>query len=144
MSLYREARSSRRRLWIAAGAAVLALTAAGLILAATGGSPSEEEKLASLQDAIQPALAALELIPIHYESANATTHAAAADQLEVAREAIASNESELRALDPARTRRVLAKLAELRLLVRTTGRTALVERVAAETTADLRALVRLD
>jgi hypothetical protein len=144
MSLYREARSGRRRLWIAAGAAVLALAAAGLILAATGGSPSEEEKLGSLQDAVQPALAALELIPIHYESSNATTHAAAADQLEVAREAIAPNEDELSALDPARTRRVLAKLAELRLLVRTTGRTALVERVAAETTADLRALVRLD
>ena len=144
MSLYREARSGRRRLWIAAGAAVLALAAAGLILAATGGSPSEEEKLGSLQDEVQPALAALELIPIHYESANATTHAAAADQLEVAREAIASNEDELSALDPARTSRVLAKLAELRVLGRTTGRTALVERVAAETTADLRALVRLD
>ena len=123
---------------------MLALAAAGLIVAATGGSPSEEEQLGSLQDEVQPALAALELIPIHYESSNATTHAAAADQLEVAREAIASNEDELSALDPALTRRVLAKLAELGPLVRTTGRTALVERVAAETTADLRALVRLD
>ena len=95
---------------------------AGVVLATSGGEPSQEEQLESLQDDVQPALAALELIPIHYESPNPTTHAAAADQLEVARETIASVEDELRALDPARTRRVLADLAELELLVRTTDR----------------------
>jgi hypothetical protein len=146
MSLYREARSGRRRLWIGATAVVLALAAvtAGVVLATSGGAQSQEEKLESLQDDVQPALAALELIPIHYESPNPTTHAAAADQLEVAREAIASVEDELRALDPARTRRVLADLADLRVLVRTTGRTDLLERATSETTSDLRALVRLD
>jgi hypothetical protein len=145
MSLYREARSGHRRLWIAASVVVVALAVVvGLVLATTGGTQSEEEKLQSLQRDVEPALAALELIPIHYESPNPTTHAAAADQLEVARETIRSVESELEALDPAATRRVLADLAELELLVRTTGQTARVERAASETTADLRALVRLD
>ena len=145
MSLYREARSGRRRLWLAAGASVLVLAvAAGVVLATTGGSQSQEEQLEALQDDVQPALAALELIPIHYESPNRTTHAAAAEQLEVARETIESVEDELHALDPARTRRLLAELAQLEPLVRTTGRTDRVEQLATETTSNLRELVRLD
>ena len=145
MSLYREARSGHRRLWIAASVVAVALAVvAGLVLATTGGTQSEAERLQSLQRDVEPALAALELIPIHYGSPNPTTHAAAADQLDVARKTIASVESELKALDPAGTSRVLSDLAELAVLVRTTGQTARVERAASETTADLRALVRLD
>ena len=145
MSLYREARSGRRRLWLAAGAAVLVLAAvAGVVLATSGGAQSQEEQLESLQDDVQPALAALELIPIHYESPNPTTHAAAADQLEVARESIAAVEDELRALDPARTRRLVSNLAELEHLVRTTNRTDRVQQLTRETTSNLRELVRLD
>lgn len=145
MSLYREARSGRRRLWLAAGAVVVLLAAvAGVGLATSGGEQSPEEQLESLQDDVQPALAALELIPIHYESPNRTTHAAAADQLDVARETIASVEDELRALDPARTRRLLSDLAELELLVRTTMRTDRVKQLTGETTSNLRELVRLD
>jgi hypothetical protein len=145
MSLYREARSGRRRLWIAASIAVVALAVVvGLVLATTGDTQSQAEKLESLQREVEPALAALELIPIHYGSPNPTTHAAAADQLAVAHEAIASAESDLRALDPAGTRRVLADLDELRRLVLTTGQTDLVERVTSKTASDLRALVRLD
>jgi hypothetical protein len=145
VSLYREARSGRRRLWLAAGATLLALAAAaGVVLATSGGAQSQEEQLESLQDDVQPALAAHELIPIHYESPNQTTHAAAADQLEVAREAIASVENELRALDAARTRRLLSDLAELELLVRTTMRADRVQQLTRETTSNLRELVRLD
>jgi len=145
VSLYREARSGRRRLWLAVGAIVLVLAAvAGVVLATSGGAQSQEEQLESLQDDVQPALAALELIPIHYESPNRTTHAAAADQLDVARETIASVEDELRAFDPARTRRLLAELAELELLVRTTKRTVRVQQLTRETTSNLRELVRLD
>ncbi|MDX6437462.1 MAG: hypothetical protein QOF45_45 [Gaiellaceae bacterium] len=144
MSLYREARSGRR-LWIAAAVAVVAIAAVvAVVLATTGGSPSQAEKLESLQQDVQPALAALELIPIHYESPNPTTHAAAADQLDVARETISSVEDELRKLDPAGTNRVLSDLADLELLVRTTKQTGLVEHVASETATNLRALVRLD
>ena len=145
MSLYREARSGRRRLWIAASVAVVAVAAVvGLVLATTGGTQSQAEKLESLQQDVEPALAALELIPIHYGSPNPTTHAAAADQLDVARKTIASLESELETLDPAGTSRVLSDLAGLELVVRTTGQTAHVERLATKTTADLRAVVRLD
>jgi hypothetical protein len=145
MSLYREARSGRRRLWIAGALVAVGLAAVvGLVLATTGGTQSQAEKLESLRDEIQPALAALELIPIHYESANPTTHAAAADQLDVARRTIESAEGELRTLDAAATGRLLAALAKLQALVRTTGRSDLVERVASETTAELRQLVRLD
>jgi hypothetical protein len=145
MSLYREARSGRRRLWIAAAIAVVAVAAVvALVLTLTGGTPSEAEKLESLQRDVEPALAALELVPIHYESPNSTTHAAAADQLDVARETIASLEDELEARDPAQTRRVLADLAALELLVRTTGQTDRIEQLASKTSTDLRALVRLD
>ncbi len=145
MSLYREARSGHRRLWIAASVVVVALTVVvGLVLATTGGTQSQAEKLQSLQREVEPALAALELIPIHYGSPNPTTHAAAADQLDVARDTIASVEGELETLDPAGTSRVLSDLAALQVLVRTTGQTARVERAASATTADLRALVRLD
>ena len=145
MSLYREARSGRRRLWIAAAVAVVAVAAViGLVLATTGGTQSQAEQLESLQQDVEPALAALELIPIHYGSPNPTTHAAAADQLDVARKTIASVESELETLDPAGTSRVLSDLGDLELLVRTTGQTDRVERLATKTTADLRAVVRLD
>jgi hypothetical protein len=145
VSLYREARSGRRRLWIGVSFAVVALAAvAGVVLATTGGTQSDAEKLESLQRDVEPALAALELIPIHYDSPNPTTHAAAADQLEVARETISSVEHELQTLDPAGTSRVLSDLDDLELLVRTTGQTVRVERAASKTTADLRALVRLD
>jgi hypothetical protein len=145
VSLYREARSGRRRLWLAAGATVLGLAAAaGVVLATSGGAQSQEEQLESLQDDVQPALAALELIPIHYESPNPTTHAAAADQLEVAREAIAAVEDELRARDPDRTRRLLADLSRLEPLVRTTKRTDRVQQLTRQTASNLRELVRLD
>jgi hypothetical protein len=145
VSLYREAPSGRRRLWIAAAVAAVGLAAvATLFLATSRGGPSQQEKLESLQGDVQPALAALELIPLHYESPNPTTHAAAADQLEVARDAIRSVESDLRALDPAGTTRLLADLRDLSVLVRTTGEIDLVEREASKTASDLRALVRLD
>jgi hypothetical protein len=144
MSLYREARTGRRRLWIAAGAVLAGAVIVVVVLVARGSEPSAAESLASLQDDVRPALAALELVPIHYESTNATTHAAAADQLEVARETVEANVDELRALDRADTDRLQEELTVLDALVRTTGRNAEVERATAEAAAQLRQLVRLD
>ena len=145
MSLYREARSGRRRLWLAAGAVLVVVAAIVVaIVVARGGEPSEAERLQSLQDDVRPALAALELVPIHYESSNPTTHAAAADQLAVARETVAARADDLRALDPAETEQLVADLKELDALVRTTGRSAEVEQAANEAAAELRQLVRLD
>jgi hypothetical protein len=145
MSLYREARSGRRRLWLGVGAAVVLVLAvvAGIVLA-QGGEQSQAEKLESLQEDVQPALAALELVPIHYESTNATTHAAAADQLEVARTTVAGVEDDLIALDPGATGALVGDLDALATLVRTTGRTAEVERATRDASARLRTIVRLD
>jgi hypothetical protein len=144
MSLYREARSGRRRLWIAVGAAVaVAAIVVGVVLV-RGGEPSQAEQLESLQDDVRPALAALELVPIHYESTNATTHAAAADQLAVARTTVEEHTDELRALDAAKTAALLADLDELDGLVRTTGRTDEVEQATSDAAEQLRRLARLD
>ena len=144
MSLYREARTVRRRRWIAAGAIVAGAVILVVVLVAQGSEPTAAESLASLQDDVRPALAALELVPIHYESTNATTHAAAAAQLEVARETVEANLDELRALDRAGTDRLQEELTVLDALVRTTGRNAELERATAEAAAQLRQLVRLD
>ena len=143
MSLYREARSGRRRLLLVAGAAVVGVAAIALALVALGGEQSEADRLASLQDDVQPALAALELIPIHYESPNPRTHAAASEQLAVARDTVEGVEEELLARDAARTGALLQKLDELDQLLGTTGEVAAVERLTTETAADLRALVGL-
>ena len=144
MSLYREARTGRRRLWIAAGAILAGVVIVVVVLVARGSEPTAAESLASLQDDVRPALAALELVPIHYESTNATTHAAAADQLEVARETVEANLDDLRALDRAGTDRLQEELTVLDALVRTTGRNTEVEQATAEAAAQLRQVVRLD
>jgi hypothetical protein len=146
MSLYREARSGRRRLWLGAGAVMVVVAAVVVVavLVAQGGEPSAAERLESLQDDVRPALAALELVPIHYESTNATTHAAAADQLAVARDTVAANAADLRSLDRTGNDELVAELDALDALVRTTGRSAEVERAASEAAAQLRQLVRID
>ena len=143
MSLYREARSGRRRLLLVAGAAVVGVAAIAVALVALGGEQTEADRLASLQDDVQPALAALELIPIHYESPNPRTHAAASEQLAVARDTVEEVEEELLERDAARTGRLLQQLDELDRLLGTTGEVAAVERLTTETAADLRALVGL-
>jgi hypothetical protein len=144
MSLYREARSGRRRLWLGVGAVLAVVAVIVAVVVAQGGEPSAAESLESLQDDVRTALAALELVPIHYESTNATTHAAAADQLAVARETVEENADDLRALDRAGTDQLVADLTALDALVRTTGRNADVERATEEAAAELRQLVRLD
>ena len=144
MSLYREARSGRRRLWIAVGAAVAVLAIVVGILLVPGGEPSQAERLESLQKDVRPALAALELVPIHYESTNPTTHAAAADQLAVAQTTVEDHADELRALDAAGTAALLTDLSGLDRLVRTTGRTEEVAQATRATAERLRRLARLD
>jgi len=131
-------------LWIALGAlvAVVAVVVGTVLL--QGGEPSEAEKLQSLQEDVQPALAALELVPIHYESTNAATHAAAADQLAVAQATVDEHASELRALAPAGTDELLADLEDLAGLVRTTGRSEKVEQATRAAAVQLRRIARLD
>ena len=140
MSLYREARAGRRRLWLAAAGSAGVLVAVVVVVVLLRGGERTE---ADLQNDAQPALAALELVPIHYESPNATTHAAAADQLAVARETVDELEDELRERDAAATDALLRDLGELARLVTTRGRTAEVERMTEGAAADLRRLVGL-
>ena len=140
MSLYREARSGRRRLWLAAGGSVALVVALIAVLALVRGGERIE---ADLQDEVQPALAALELVSIHYESPNATTHAAAADQLAVAQETVDGLADELRERDAPATDALLRDLDELASVVATRGRTAEVERATAAAAAELRSLVGL-
>lgn len=143
MSLYREARSGRRRFLLVAGVAVVGIAAIALALVALGGEQSEADRLESLQDDVQPALAALELIPIHYESTNPRTRAAASEQLAVARDTIEGVEDDLLERDAARTGMILQDLDELERLLETAGQAAAVERLTGETSDDLRALVGL-
>ncbi len=144
MSLYREAGAGkrRRRLLLAATAAVVAVAAVVTILVA-GGDPSTADAEQQLQQSAEPALQALELVPLHYESTNEVTHAAAADQLAVARETVDGLEVDLRARNDAQTTALLAELDRLGALVRTTGRDADVERAATRAAAELRTLVGL-
>lgn len=144
MSLYREAKSGRGRLWMAVGAAVLVVVLVAGVVLAQDGEPTPGERLEKLQEDVQPALAALELVPLNYRSQDATTRAAAAEQLEVARETVADVEPELGKLDRAATTRLLSGLAELERLMSTPGRGAAVERTAATANAELRRLVGLD
>ncbi len=145
MSLYREARPRRRRRIVLAGAVLAVLVAVALAVALTrGGEPSSGERLESLRGDVAPALSALELVPIHYESTNPTTHAAAADQLAVAEETVDEREADLRALDAAATRELRAQLVALEELVRTTGRAEQVEEDTAAAAATLRSIVGLE
>ena len=129
---------------MAAGAAVAVVAIVVGILLVRGGEPSQAEKLESLQADVRPALAALELVPIHYESTNPTTHAAAADQLAVAQTTVDDHADQLRALDAAGTAALLADLDELDGLVRTTGRADEVEQATSDAAEQLRRLARLD
>src|SRR5215212_1154307 len=144
MSLYREARTGRRRLWLGVGAALVVVAAVAGIVVLRNDEPSAADRLESLQEDVQPALAALELVPIHYESPTPATHAAAAAQLAVARETVDDHAEELRALDPRATGDLVIDLEQLDALVRTTGRTSEVERAARRAAEKLRRLVKLD
>ena len=144
MSLYREAGAGRRRRGLVLAASVAAALVVALVLMLLlRGDPSPEDLLAGVQEDVRPALAALELVPIHYASPVPATHAAAADQLAVARETVAEQEDELRALDPAATAELGTELAALDRLVRTTGQADAVEQGSAEAARTLRRLVQL-
>ena len=66
---------------------------------------------------MRPALDALELVPIHYDSDNAVTRRAASDQLAAAREDLDAVRDDLAALDPRGAARVSASLDELQGLL---------------------------
>jgi hypothetical protein len=143
VSLYREAGAGRQRRRLLLGAAAAAVAVAALIAVLLLRDDSAPAGRAALQDDVRPALAALELVPIHYESPTPATHAAAADQLAVARETVAEHGDALRGLDAAAAAELEEELGALERLVGTTGEVEAVEQAAARATRTLRELVGL-
>jgi hypothetical protein len=144
MSLYREARSPSGR-WIAAVVAALVVgvgigAALGVALAP---EPSLADEVGDVQEDVRPALDALELVPIHYDSSQAVTRRAAGDQLARARDTFDDAVPELRLLDPAGTAAVQRDLGELEGLLRAGGDSADVEQVARRAALRLRTVARL-
>jgi hypothetical protein len=140
MSLYREPGRRRWTTIVVAAVAALVLLAIGFgIGRATAPAPSLASQLSDLADEVAPVADALELVPIHYESTNATTREAARAQLERAEELFADVEAELALVDPAGTaagRRAIADLADL---VETGAPAAEVEAAAASAVDAVRA-----
>jgi len=144
MSLYREARSCSGR-WAAAavGALVVGIGAGAAVGLALAPEPSLADAVGDVQEDIRPALDALELVPIHYESAEPATRRAARDQLARARDAFDGAEPNLRVLDPAGTAAVRRDLGALGRLLQASGDAAEVERLSRRAALRLRAVARL-
>ena len=144
MSLYREARSRSGR-WIAAVAAALlvGLAVGAALGVALAPEPSLADSIGDLQDDVRPALDALELVPIHYESSQDVTRRAAQDQLARARASFEDAEPGLRLLDAAGTASVGHDLDELERLLEAGGDAASVEQLAHRTALRLRAVAGL-
>ena len=144
MSLYREA-SSRpgRRIAALAAAAVVGLLAGLAVGWALRPQPSLADGVEHVQDDVRPALDALELVPIHYESSSPVTRQAAREQLARAQDAFDGAEDDLRLLDPAGTANVGRELDDLDRALVSGAAAAEVERDATQTAADLRAVARL-
>jgi hypothetical protein len=144
MSLYREARSRPgRRIAALVAAATVGLLAGLAIGWALRPEPSLADGIEQVQDDVRPALDALELVPIHYESSSPVTRRAARDQLARAEDAFDDAEPDLGLLDPAGTATVARELAALERALASRVSAAQVERDATRTAADLRRVARL-
>lgn len=145
MSLYREA-GSRGGRTVATLAAVLCLgLAVGLLVAwVVKPEPTVADRVSELQDDVRPALDAIELVPIHYESTNAVTRRAAGDQLAAARDDLLAVSDDLDALQPGAAARIEGSLAELDRLLQENGPAARVAVVVEDVEREVRQAARLD
>ena len=133
MSLYREAGSRRRTTAIAAALGAVVLLAIGYgIGRATAPEPSLQSQLEDLRKDAGAAADAIELVPIHYESANETTREAAHEQLERAVDDFRAVETRLALVDPDGTREARAAIERLEKLVEDGAAPARVAQAAAE------------
>jgi hypothetical protein len=139
MSLYREPGSRRRTTAIAAVLGAIVLLAIGYgIGRATAPEPSLQSQIQKLRDDAAPAADAIELVPIHYESSNASTREAAREQLDRALEDFGDVEARLAVVDPAGTRDARAAIERVETLVEDGAPPAQVEQAAAEAEQILR------
>jgi hypothetical protein len=145
MSLYREARSRTGRTLAVLTVAFAAGGIVGALLVVTlRPEPTLADRVTQLQEDVRPALDALELVPIHYDSENATTRRAAAEQLAAARRDVEDAADDLRVLDPAGAARVDRALDELATLVADGAPPRQVEAAVARAERLLRQTARLD
>jgi hypothetical protein len=145
MSLYREARSrTGRTVAVLAAVFVVGGIVGAALVYALRPEPTLADRVTQLQEDVRPALDGLELVPIHYESSNATTRRAAADQLAAAQADVNDVASDLQALDPAAAARVDRALEELAALIDDGAPPAQVEQAVAAAERELREAARLD
>jgi hypothetical protein len=145
MSLYREARSrTGRTLAVLAAVFVTGGVVGALLAIALRPEPTLADRVEQVQEDVRPALDGLELVPIHYDSENAATRRAAADQLAAARRDVADVADDLRVLDPAGAARVDGALDEVATLVEDGAPPQEVEAAVTRAERLLRQTARLD
>ena len=145
MSLYREAGSRRGRAVAALLAALLAGLAIGFAAAwALKPEPTLADRVADVQDEVRPALDALELVPLHYESTDPVTRRAASDQLAAAREDVLAAGSGLDALQPGAADRLERAFDDLGRQLEQGAAVAEVESAVAALERQVRESARLD
>ena len=135
MSLYRQA--GRRSGWLAVALVVALLVGFGIgfgVARATAEEPSLEDAIADVQADAGPVADALELVAIHYE----TAQDAAQQQLGRAEESFGEVRPELELLSPEETSEAAEAIEELASLVESGASPAQVERAAEEARASVR------
>jgi hypothetical protein len=106
--------------------------------------PTLADRIQDVQDDVRPALNALELVPIHYDSDNAVTRQAASDQLAAARDDLDAAGDDLAALDPQGAAQVTASLDELQRLLQESAPAARVAAAVRAVERRVRQSARLD
>jgi len=145
MSLYREAGSRRGRAVAALAVALVVGLAIGFAAAwALKPEPTLADRVGDLQDQVRPALDALELVPIHYESSNPVTRRAAQEQLAAARDDVLAARSGLDALQPGAADRLERAFDDLERQLGQRAAVADVESAVAALERQVRESARLD
>ena len=145
MSLYREAGSRRgRTVAVLAGALVVGLLVGFALAWGLKPEPTLADRIEDVQEDVRPALDTLELVPIHYEAANAVTKRAASDQLAAAREELDAVQKDLEALDPAGAAAVVTSLGGLQRLLEQGAAPERVDEAVQQVERQVRQTARLD
>ena len=140
MSLYRQAGRRRGTLAVSAAAALLAGCVLGFGIArATAEEPTFEEAVTEVQADAGRSADALELVGIHYQ----TAEPAAREQLQQAQESFDEVRPELELLSPQETAVAAAAIERLAALVNRSGPASEVERAAEDARAAVRRAARL-
>jgi hypothetical protein len=145
MSLYRQTGTSLTTRVVVGGVVGLIVLAAGYGLGrATAPSTSLEDNVASVRKEASVITDALELVPLHYDSSNATTRQGARDQLDRAVEQFRAVEPELALLDSEATTAASSALEDLQRLANDNAAPSEVDSAAARARDAVRTAARLE